>query len=391
MRTDRRESIALLISSFRAGGGERVMIDVANQLARTGHGVDLLVLKPVGQYESQVDTRVRVVSLDARRIILSLPKLMKYMTHERPSTLLALDEYTHLLALIAKRVTGVPVRVVLRVGNMYSELFARYEGVSAYVLPFLIRRLYKHADAMIAVSKGVKDEVVRITGIDEARVAVIYNPKPLDEIRTKAQEDIDHPWFTDRSGPVIVSVGRLRVQKNFPVLIQAFAKLPPDAPARLMIVGAGREEGRLRTLIEKLGLTEKVALVGYVDNPYRFMAHAIVVVSASLWEGMPNGILEAMASGAAIVASDCDSGPREILAPDSDYRTRLTTGVEYAAHGVLVAVNDEEALAQALERMLTDTDLRTAYRKQSMARIQDFNQDTLLPEYERVLKAIVSV
>lgn len=361
------------------------MIDLANGFAERGYAVDLVVLKPVGQYAEQVDARVRVVSLDARRIILSLPKFVSYLRREPPEVLLALDEYTHLLALFARKISRAQTRIFLRVGNMFSELFTHYQGWKNKTLPFFVQKFYKYADGIIANSHGVADDIIKVTGIDKNKVSVIYNPKNLEFIRTRSQEEVGHIWLARKTVPVIIAVGRLRVQKNFPLLIRAFVRVVRNIPSRLIIIGGGREEERLRALLRELDCEDIVSLPGYQDNPYAYMSKADLFVSASLWEGMPNTILEALVCGLPVIASDCDSGPREILAPDTDYRFRLKSGIEYAKYGVLFAVNDENALVEAMTKLLRDTALRREYASRTSERIKEFDSQKILDDYARAL------
>jgi len=381
------KKVAFFISSYRAGGGERVMITLANTFADRGYEVDLLVLKPVGQYAEHVDARVQVYSLDRRRIALSIFPLITYLKKRKPEVLLALDEYTHLLALIARYVTRSDVRIVLRIGNMLSELFTRYAGMKNKIIPPLVRSWYKHADRIIAVSKGVRDDVIVVTGIAPDNVSVIYQPKPRAEILERAQEPVDHPWFTDKSVPLALFVGRLREQKNLPVLIRAFAAVRADMPARLVLIGSGREEGRLRALITELGMEDSIMLIGYADNPYQYMSRADVFVFPTLWEGMPNALLEAMVVGLPVIASDCSgAGPREIIAPATDHRVRMVSGIEYAEFGVLTAVNDEAALSEAMKTLLSDPAKRAVYAAKSLERSADFDADGIIDAYAQALR-----
>lgn len=382
---DSTQKIALCISSFRAGGGERVMVAVANALAARGRQVDLLVLKPVGPYAEHVDSRVRVISLDARRMIFSLPKFVSYLKRERPSVVMALDEYTHILSLAARKLSGSDTRIILRIGNMFTELFKRYEGMKGRVLEFLVRRWYRHADAVIANSQGVRDDIVQVTGISPEKVSVIFNPKDIAALTAQAALPVGHAWLERKTLPVVIASGRLREQKNLPVLIRAFDTLRASTPARLIILGAGREEERLRDLVRALHLEDAVSFPGYMDNPYAWLAKADVFVSVSLWEGLPNTVIEALACGLPVIASDCDSGPREILAPDTDYRKRITQGSEPALYGVLTAVNDEAALAEALKKLLSDAPLRAQYAAAAVKRSHDFEDASLIPQYEQVL------
>lgn len=378
--------IVFFISSFRAGGGEKQMIEIANTFADRGYEVDLLVLKQAGDLERIVGGKVRVFSLDSRRIVFSLPKLMSYFRKRKPNALLSVDEHTHILSIIAKMFTMSPVRIVLRVGNMLSILESHYVGKSK-ILPFLNRRLLKRANLIIANSRGVADDLISVTGISLGRVVVILNPKPLGEILEKAREPLKDEWFLNKESPVIVAVGRLRVQKNFQLLIRAFAKLPKELNARLVIVGGGREEQRLKKLAEDLLCAERVHFTGYVPNPYPYMTQADLFVATSLWEGLPNAVIEALVCGAPTIASDCSSGPREILAPDTDYRKRLVKGhgIEYAKYGVLFAVDDEDALVEAMTKMLGDAPLRAKYSALSKERAEAFDSEYIVDEYARAL------
>lgn len=380
------KKITFLLSSFRAGGGERVMVDLANGFVRRGYNVDLAVLKPVGQYAEHVDKRVHVISLDAGRMAFSLPKLISYLRTAKPEVLLALDEYTHLLALVARSLSGDDTRIFLRIGNMLSELFRRYQGwKNKLLLPVLVKTLYKKADGIIANSRGVADDVALVTRIEKEKIVVIANLKDLEFIRTRAREEVEHPWLVHKTLPVVVAVARLREQKNYPLLVRAFANVVKDTPARLIIVGGGREEERLRTLVDELGLEDTVSFVGYRDNPHAYMGKADVFVQASLWEGLPNAVIEALVCGIPVIASDCDSGPREILAPGTDYRFRLKSGIEYAEYGALFAVNDESALTKVIIKFLNDKVLRDTYTRKSAERAGDFDAEKIIDEYARAM------
>lgn len=380
------KKIAFILSSFRAGGGEKQLIEIANAFVKRGHQVQVLVLKPVGQYTTHVDPGVKVISLDAGRMLFSLPKLVTYLKREQPDALLSLDEYTHILSITARFFAKVQTRIVLRIGNMLSILAERYEG-KARVLPFLANRLFKKADHIIANSRGVADDVVAVTKIDPSKITVILNPKAREEIIAKARESITHPWYESKTLPIIVAVGRLRVQKNFELLIRAFAKARGKMQARLVIVGTGREEGRLRELTETLHCEDAVYFAGYQDNPYAWMSKSDVYVASSLWEGLPNALIEAMICGLPAIAADCSSGPREILAPDTDYKKRMSVGdgVEWATYGTLYAVNDEDALAQGLERFVGDFTLRQSYATKSIERSKAFDAQDIVNEYAAVL------
>ena len=385
MNVGNPKHIAFLVSSFRMGGGEKQMIEIANELAAQGYKIDLLMLKPVGPLESHVGAGVRVISLDRRRMILSLFPLWKYLRLERPEALLSIDEFTSLLALMARPSSSPGTRVVLRVGNMLSELSGRYQGKSK-LLPFFVRRLYKKADCVIANSQGVARDIEQVCRVPKERIRVIFNPKDLSEIRSLAAEPVDIDWLMENhQHPAVVWFGRLREQKNLPMLLRAFAAAQKQVESRLVIVGQGREQGRLEALAAELGVRERVLFAGYQDNPYKFLAKADIYAASSLWEGLPNALIEALVCAVPSIAADCDSGPREILAPDTDPFKRIKSGVEWAKYGALVPVNGEQELAEALSVLLKNKARRESYALLGTERSAAFDYRDIIGAYAQAL------
>ncbi len=181
--------------------------------------------------------------------------------------------------------------------------------------------------------------LAQLANISRERITVIYNPSVVKaEVWAKAQAPLDHPWFKPDQPPVLVAVGRLQMQKDYPTLIRAFAQVRQSRRARLLILGEGKERLMLEALIKKLGLEQDVSLPGFVMNPYAYMARASLFVLSSRWEGLPTVLIEALCCGTPVVSMDCPSGPREIL-----------RGGKY---GPLVPVGNADALARAIETTL---------------------------------------
>ncbi len=159
----------------------------------------------------------------------------------------------------------------------------------------------------------------------------------------------------------MLAVGKLTPQKDYDTLLRAFARVREKHPVRLVILGEGQEEGRLRSLAAELGIAEQVQLPGHVDNPYAYMRQASMFVLSSAWEGCPNVLLEALACGSPVVSTDCPSGPKEILANGK--------------YGKLVPVRDEAALASAMEAVLDGDAIRyspaTALGDYTIERVAD--------------------
>ena len=206
-------------------------------------------------------------------------------------------------------------------------------------MPHLIKRFYPWADGIVVVSRGVRDDMAQLTNIPSERITVIYNPSVVKaEVLERAQAPLDHPWFLPGQPPVLLAVGRLQVQKDFPMLIRAFAQVRQTRPVRLLILGEGKQRPMLEELIKKLGLDGDVSLPGFVVNPFAYMSRASIFILSSRWEGLPTVLVEALCCGTPVISTDCPSGPREIL-QDGQY-------------GQLVPVGDVVALAHAIEATL---------------------------------------
>jgi glycosyltransferase involved in cell wall biosynthesis len=203
---------------------------------------------------------------------------------------------------------------------------------------FSLRLYYRRAEGIIAVSEGVARDAAILTGLPRDRIHAIHNPTIPIDFDEKANEPVDHPWFDSDGLPVILAVGRLARPKDYPTLLRAFAILRDCLHCRLVILGEGRERTRISALAAELGISKHTDLPGYVANPFSYMRRASLFVLSSVWEGSPNVLIEALAAGAPVVSTDCENGPREILA-DGRY-------------GILVPVGDPGALAEAMRTAL---------------------------------------
>ena len=332
--------LAIFLPGLYDGGAERIMLNLAEGLAGRGYAVDLVLAEAVGPYLSEVPPSVRLVVLNTRqlrssRTLAALPGLVRYLRRERPEVLLSNLSYANIVALWAGRLSGVPVRVVVTEHNTLSVAGQELSPWYRWLLLQLVKTFYPWANDVVVVSRGAADDFVQATGLPSERIRVIYNPIITPELRGKAEAALEHPWFAAGQPPVVLAVGRLSGQKDFGTLLHAFARVRETCTARLLILGEGEDRPMLETLIERLSLQGNVEMPGFVANPYAYMAHARLFVLSSRWEGLPTVLVEALFCGLPVVATDCPSGPREIL--------------QGGQFGRLVPVGDVGALAQAIE------------------------------------------
>jgi glycosyltransferase involved in cell wall biosynthesis len=288
-----------------------------------------------------------------------LGALVRYLRHTRPKAIFAAKTYANLTAIWARNISGTPCRLVISERTALSQEIAT-EATAAWrhVLP-LLAHSYRQADVISAVSRGVADDLERLAHLPAGCVVALPNPLIIPDTMAMAQAAPSHPWF-DGSVPVILAAGRLVPQKDFATLLRAFALLHHQGlPHRLVIAGEGKERTALLGMIESLGLAGWVSLPGFVDNPLALMSRAALFVLSSRFEGLPGVLIQALSCGCPVVATDCPSGPREILLDG-----RL---------GALVPVGDHEALARAMAATLAQPPERTMLKD----RAQDFSRDAV--------------
>jgi glycosyltransferase involved in cell wall biosynthesis len=328
-----KTSVALFVPSFDKGGVERMLTQLARGLAGLGHKVDIVVRQRERRYLDALPATVRVVELE---LIDSDPlaAAVRYLQAARPTVLVSSKDGNNALAVAARLRAGVPTKVFLRAAIAESARVADQFLLTRWRSYRAMRRVYRQADGVIAVSRDLAEDVASITGIPAQTIHVAHNPVVTPEMFDLAKAPLRHAWFEPSAPPVILGVGRLSRVKNFALLIRAYARVRRELNCRLMILGEGRERGGLERLAKNLGVAEDVELPGFVENPFAYLGRARLFASASLAEGSPNALTEALALGIPVVSSDCRSGPREIL--------------QGGRYGTLVPVGDEVALAAAM-------------------------------------------
>jgi glycosyltransferase involved in cell wall biosynthesis len=362
--------LAIFLPGLYGGGAERVILNLASGFAGKGHNVDLVVAQAEGPYLREVPAAVRVVALNHRRLqvrrtLASLPALVRYLRRERPDAMIS-GLHANIIALWARRITGIPERVIISEHSTFSHQNRLLPAWYGRVMCRLVCWFYPWADGIVAVSKGVANDLEQTARIPRDLIRVIYNPIVTPELRKKANDPLEHPWFKSGEPPVILGVGRLELAKDFATLIQAFARVRETFSARLLILGEGNERLALEALVRRLSLEQDVSLPGFVPNPYPFIAKASLFVLSSRWEGLPTVLVEALYCGTPVVSTDCPSGPREILR-DGQY-------------GKLVPVGNVAALAQSIEAILDDEGDRPPRES-----VQPFEIETVVQKYIRIL------
>ena len=399
--------IAMLIPSLGGGGAERTALRTAGGLAARGHQVDIVLFEPAVAYPGEVPRTARLIALCGRadwrrRNRAGLPEtaiwrserapvsrlaplvaglvrefsvagadllrraalwralyLVPYIERERPDVVFANLPQAEYAAFFAARLSS-PAPPVVPVMRNIAEPDSRHTRRRRLLLPAAAR--------IVAVSRGVADSVSAHAGMERDRICVIYNPAVMPAALERAGTTPDHPWFRGDGPPVVLGVGRLAPQKDFPTLMEAFRLVLAERPCRLLILGEGPLRQDLEDRVRSLGLEDVVSMPGWVNNPYAFMARAALFVLSSRHEGFPGVLVEALACGCPSVSTDCPAGPAEIL-EDPD---------------LLAPVGDPEALAAAMLRTLA----RPADAAELRAVAARFSLDRAVEGYDRLIREL---
>lgn len=363
------QKIAVVSATLNGGGAERVIALLANALCRKGYLVDLVLMKETGSYLQELDSGINVVNLDSSRALFSIFPLARYLRRARPAVLLSTQVHINVLSILACGIARVPLRLVIREASTPSVITKNQGSGKAWLMLKLLMAFYPRADRIIAPSKGVMHDLTSKLGLPAAKVTTIPNPLPLASIQQLAGRSPGHRWFEQDALPIILAVGRLSDQKDFRTLIRSFAKVCRNREARLVILGEGEDRRELQRFVDGLGLKDRVDLAGFVNNPFAYLKRSAVYVLSSPSEGLPNTLLEAMAVEIPVIATDCPSGPREIL--------------EGGRWGRLVSVGDVDAMATAI---ISALDGKVATAPLSVLE-EKYGIENIVEEYLEVLTA----
>jgi glycosyltransferase involved in cell wall biosynthesis len=369
--------IAFVINSLGAGGAERVMNTILH-MAPEGWECHLVLLDRETERRTPPDF-VNVHRLDCRfHLLASIRKLRAELESIRPNIVVSFLVRANVASIVAARALGAPVIISER-AQLSTHLAERHSGLLRWAAAILPRLTYPRADHIIAVSDGVRSDLVANFGADADRISSIPNPYDLDRIALdgRAEPECSLPRH------FMVSVGRLVGAKGFGDLVDAYAIARPDLP--LCILGEGPDRASLESRIAAHGLQRRIHLLGYLKNPFAVVSRADLFISASHCEGFPNAMAEAMALGRPVIATDCPSGPAEVLA---GVETTATADVYEAEYGILVPVRRPDALAHAIE-LMAEPGRRLRYSLMARQRMSSYRIEAVADRYWKTFAGIL--
>jgi glycosyltransferase involved in cell wall biosynthesis len=363
--------VLFVTHSMGGGGAERGIATLLRFLDRSRFAPSLALLSCTGPYLTSLPSDVTVHDLGERSRYdwrLPIKRLQRLIDADAPSVVVGVLRHPNLLSLAASwRSRRRPPVVVVEQSALSRGFTSSRLG---WLKKSLHRWLYPRAAAVIVVSKGVGTDLQEQLGPSSLTIAVIPNPCDLESVREWAVQEPDVP--VDWSRPTIVGVGRLEAVKGFDLLLEALAKVRSPGGCQLLILGEGPLAAQLIAQARRLGIDDRVQFLGFRLNPFAYMARARALVLSSLAEGAPNVLVEAMACGTPVVSTDCPFGPGEIL--------------QGGACGLLVPPSNAPALAEGIERVLSDGALAAKLSEAGLVRAGDFAAERVTRAYEAVFE-----
>lgn len=336
--------IALLLPDLEVGGAQRVMILLAKEFVSRGFQVDLVVLNASGPLRNSVPQGVNLVNLGARNYgfgllgltFFSVIRLADWLKRFHPDVLLSSINGANIVALLVRRFYSISTRVVVREAASVATIA---KGVRLRAM----RWLYSGLDCAIVLNSVMAKELEELVGVPPKKISCISNPIDEKFILEQAKAPLNHMWIGGEEQNLVISVGRLIPEKDYPVLIRAFALLPDKLNARLIIVGEGKERDSLEGLVKRLKVQKSVQLIGFDANPWRWIAHARLFVLPSNSEGYPNSLMEALVLGVPAVVTEYDYSVQKLA-------TRYGFEVIPVGHVTLLAQSIEEQLCAEVQQ-----------------------------------------
>lgn len=355
--------IFLLISSFYAGGVQRVTINLANELAKLGYPTSLVVISRHGPLRAQVLPGVTVHDLNLSKAVRAVYYLAKLLRMKTPDIFISNQTHLNVLSVLAHKLARSSSELLIVEHNHMSSVVQHANNWVDRLRPFWAKIFYPHANRVLAVSEGVANDLAQLSGIQRKDIHVVINSILPPSFEKQERAILTHPWFTEHIHPVIVGMGRLSIQKDFKTLIRSVAKANEIRPIHLAIFGEGEQRSDLAALAAELGIEDKLWMPGYVEDPFSYITQADIFILSSIWEGFPSVLVEAMACGTSVLSTDCPAGPREILA-DGKYGKLVPVGdVAAMADGILDALSkpQEATVLAKRTKIFTSSHAVTSY------------------------------
>ena len=366
------KKVMIVRTALGQGGADRVTVNVLRYLDRHRYEPMLVLMRPEGEFINKIPSDIKIVTTKSKNLWFFLPALFRCIVREKPEVVFSIDGGVNIpLSIIAFASPYRKWKAILSERNIVYP--PGKSKIKRMFMLWLKRFFYRFADVLTAVSEGVQEDMHQQLKTAKESILVVHNPMVEPVMLLQAKEHVEHPWFqANRTEPVIVHAGRFVHQKDHKTLVRAFALLRKQLPCKLFLLGEGPLLSSIKTLVNELGIVQDVYFAGFDINPFKYFSRCDLFVLSSLHEGMPGVLIQAMACGAAVVSTDCPSGPNEIINADG-------------TNGLLVPVADVSALSQAMVTVLSDTSFKNNLRQHAARSVEKFSVAKAIQSYEKAI------
>ena len=375
------KKLSILIYSLGSGGAERQVSLLVKYLAKK-YKIYLVLMNDAIFYE--VPENVEIVFIEKSnprengiKKLLKLPflalKYKKFLKESKIDVSISFMNRPNYINSLSKILASKGKAILSERISPLNEY--KTNSIKDKINRYLIKNLYKKADLVIPNSKRTAFELNKFFNIKNTKV--IYNMLEFSKYNKEKYNKEKNEDFS------FINVGRFEPQKNHFLLIEAFKKINSDV--KLYLIGDGYLREELEKKVKNANLEEKVIFLGRQKNVFNFLSKANCFVLSSNYEGFPNVLIEALACELPIISSDCPSGPREILAPNTDF-TKQTKDIEFAEYGILTPIGDVDKLADAMKKIYEDKNIRYEASKKAIKRAKDFEIEKIIKEWENIIE-----
>lgn len=356
--------------NLAGGGAERTVVNLINNLSKTEYDILLVIgSNKNNDYIDLIDDSVSIINLNARRQREALFRLSKLIRKKSPDLLFTTINKNNITLSLARLLSLKKIPLVIREANNRTE--SGKVTIMNKCLTFLLYNFIP--ETIIALSKGVSNDLIENFRINKSKIEVIYNPVELSTIENMKEEKVNDVEVGSNQ-KIIIAVGKLGEQKDYPTMLKAFKLIVEKEKSKLLILGKGPYEKQLKELTISLGIEDSVMFLGFRSNPYKYMNIADLFILSSKWEGFGHVIVEAMASGVPVISTNCNSGPAEII---------------QNKYGVLVEVGDFDKIAVEAIEILKNDKKREYYKNLGYLRSKDFDAENIINMYDQIFKRVM--
>lgn len=395
------KNISFIIAGLKFGGAERAVSNLSLSLSKLGYNIFLIVFDS-SNFAYKYGGKLLVINSSVSNIpifkVINFIKRYKSIKYYKKKYKIDISISFLDGPNILNGLSKINEKVIFSIRN-----FPFRKEISFFVNlnRFLLKLLYNKADLIVCVSDYIRKHLIHRLNININKIITVNNFIDIDKIQLCFNEVLENKYRSIFDEKVIITVGRFNKHKGHLHLIKAFKRVVEfDNNVKLVIIGEGVLHDSYLSLIDKLKLERNVFLLGFQENPYKYINNSQIFVLSSITEGFPNVLIEAMGTKIAVISTDCLTGPREILAPGTESNHNLDS-IEYAKYGILVPVStkfsfketdvlnkDEELLAEAIIHLLKSDIKREHYKEKAKIRAKDFDKDILINRWIEILNCL---